>query len=208
MKIKAFFLHHANRAIKDFCWGQYVGDFYRVKDAILRKYGSATGYDIQHIEGKKCRSCGGKGYHPKYSCHYPYNVYDYADCWHCCAGWFKHPQWICLERIAFGGYIFHRPLKRELCVKNPFTAEELGWQVSATPVINGYIEHRPAWIGKYAIALVMIHTPDFKLICKRILKEWKCYWQMKYSRIARRFKRKPKQQVIYQVVVTNEDLPF
>lgn len=206
--MKAFLLHHANRAIKDFCWGQYVGDFYRVKDVILRKYGKAVGYDIQHIEGKKCRSCGGKSYHPKYSNRYPYNVYDYADCWHCCGGWFKYPQWICLERIAFGGYIFHRPLKRELCVKNPFTAEELGWQVSATPVIQGYIEHSSSWIGKYAIALIMINTPDFKLICKRILKEWGWYWQTKYDRIARRFKRKPKQEVIYQVVSEGEDLPF
>lgn len=99
-------------------------------------------------------------------------------------------------------------MKRELCVKNPFTAEELGWQVSETPVINGYIEHRPTWIGKYAIALIMIHTPDFKLICKRILKEWKWYWQMKYDRIARKFKGKPKQQVIYQEVITEQDLPF
>lgn len=205
----AFILHHANRAIKDFCWGQFTGDFYRVKDAILKKHGKAVGYDVQHIEGKRCRSCGGKGYHPKYSWYYPYNVYDHATCYHCDgSGWYKDPQWICLERITFGHYIFHRPLKREYGVKNPFTEESLGWQVSDTPVITGYIEHSPAWIGKYAIALIMFGTPDFKLICKRILKEWKWYWQTRVDRITRRFKRKPKQQIICHSIMTDEDLPF
>lgn len=200
--IKAFILHHANRAIKEFCWGQFTGDFYVVKDAILRKHGKVVGYDVQHIKGKKCRSCGGRGYHPRYSNRYPYNVYDYADCWHCCGGWFKLPQWICLERITYGRHIFHRPLKREYMVKNPFTKEEIGFCVTETPVIEGYIKHSAAWFGKYAIALIMFRTPDFKLICNRILKEWKWYWQRRYSWIITRLSRRPKPQVIY------EDLPF
>lgn len=205
--MKAFLLHHANRSIKDFCWGQFTGDFYKVKDAILKKHGKAVGYDVQHIKGKKCRSCGGTGFHARYSNRPPYKPYDWDGCYHCGAnGWYKDPQWICLERIAFDGYIFHRPLKREYGVKNPFTTEELGWQVSVNPVIDGYIEHNPTWFGKYAIALIMFGTPDFKLICKRILKEWKWYWQRKYDRIARKFKRKPKQQqqITYQTVSSDE----
>ena len=208
--MKAFILHHANRSIKDFAWGQYTGDFYRVKDAILRKYGKAVGYDVQHIEGKKCRSCEGCGYHTRYSWHYPYKAYDWDSCWHCGGnGWYKDPQWICLERIAFGRYVFHRPLKREYGVKNPFTKEELGWDVLEKPVISGYIDHTSTWFGKYAIALIMIHTPDFKLICSRILKEWKWYWQIRRDRILRPFK--PKRRPAMQTTIpdwSGEDLPF
>jgi hypothetical protein len=202
--MKAFILHHANRAIKDFACGQYAGDFYRVKDAILKKHGKAVGYDIQHIEGKKCFKCNGSGNYPRWD---QYGIYDPDACWHCAGtGWYRDPQWICLERIAFGRYVFHRPLKREYGVTNPFTKEELGWDISTTPVINGYIEHRAAWIGKYAIAMIMIGTPDFKLICKRILKEWKWYWQRKRDRIARLFK--VKRQLVIQWREVNEDLPF
>lgn len=55
----------ANRAIKDFCWGHYVGDFYRVKDAILRRYGKAVGYDIQHIQNNRLFINQTKIYHFK-----------------------------------------------------------------------------------------------------------------------------------------------
>jgi hypothetical protein len=202
--MKAFILHHANRAIKDFAWGRYAGDFYRVKDAILRKHGRSVGYDVQHIEGKKCHTCRGTGLYPRWD---QYRIYDPDACWHCLGnGWYKDPQWICLERIAFGRYIFHRPLKREYGITNPFTKEELGWDVSGRPVINGYIEHRSTWVGPYAIALIMIGTPDFKLICKRILKEWKWYWQRKCDRFLQLFK--SKRQPAVQEYLFDEDLPF
>src|SRR5687767_8378355 len=53
--ILSHLLHHANRETK-------MDEFYRIKDKILTKYGKVIGYDVQFIEGKKCKSCGGFGY--------------------------------------------------------------------------------------------------------------------------------------------------
>lgn len=80
-------------------------------------------------------------------------------------------------------------MKREYCVTNPFTSESLGWQVSDRPVINGYVEHKSTTFGKYALALIMINTPDFKLIVKRIAKEWRWYIDRQLGNMKR--KRKP-----------------
>lgn len=119
------------------------------------------GYDIQHIPGKQCYSCGGTGYHEYYSNTPPYKVYDQSYCWHCINGWYKLPQWICLARIKFGEYTFHRPLKREYMEKNPFTKEEMGYDVSTTPIINGYIEHnksRYATFARFVLYLIYNRT--------------------------------------------------
>jgi hypothetical protein len=121
--ILSWLLHHANRHTKS-------ESFYKIKDEILTRYGKQVGYDIQHIPGKTCNSCGGRGQHPKYSNTPPYKIYDWADCYHCWGGWYKFPKWICLARIEFGTYIFHKPLKREEKINNPFTKEELGWDVT------------------------------------------------------------------------------
>lgn len=149
--IISYLLHAANRNIKGKS-GQFIDAFYKIKDEIL-KGGKWIGYDIQHIRGKRCNACDGKGNYPKYG--YNGKVYDYADCYHCFAGWYKMPIWICLRRIQYGKFIFHKPLKREEHIGNPFTKESLGWQVSDNPIIEGYIDHQKHRLGGYAIFILL-----------------------------------------------------
>ena len=139
-------LHHANRYSKSL-------EFYTIKDTLL-KSGIHVGYDIQYIHGKQCRSCGGTGQHAKYSNTYPYKAYDWDTCWHCHGGWYRLPMWICLDRIAYGPYIFHRPKKREYAVDNPWTTDNMGWSVTERAVIRGYIEHQPTSFGLYALLIL------------------------------------------------------
>jgi hypothetical protein len=152
--ILAYLLHSANRNIKGKS-EKFISTFYLIKDKILKR-GKWVGYDVQHIKGKKCNSCGGTGLHARYSNTPPYKPYDYDDCYHCFAGWYKMPLWICLRRIQFGKYVFHKPLKREEHIGNPFTQESLGWEVSSNPVIEGYIEHEKHWFGGYAIFIIFL----------------------------------------------------
>lgn len=154
----AFLLHHANRAAKNY---PYLNEFYAIKDRLL-KNAAHDGYDIQHIRGKRCHSCDGTGVHEKYSMYPPYKVYDTEGCWRCNGtGYYKHPQWICLQRVKFGGYIFHRPLKREYSVRNPWKEDVMGWEVSSRPVIEGYIKHRASWFGVWALLILFfIHDPS------------------------------------------------
>lgn len=147
MSILAFILHHANRCSKS-------PAYYKVKDKILKKYGKDVGYDIQHLPGKRCHSCGGTGWHDRYSMYAPYGVYDSDPCWHCKWGWYRESQWVCLQRIKFGKYIFHRPLKREFGVVNPWVENEMGWVVSESPVIEGYIDHHATWFSPYMLLLL------------------------------------------------------
>jgi hypothetical protein len=157
--ILAFLLHHANRYTK-------LQGFYVIKDHLLKKYGVHLAYDIQHIPGKKCWSCGGTGEHARYSNTYPYKPYDYDACWHCVCGWYQLPKWICLDRIKFSTYIFHRPLKREERVRNPFTEEQMGWKVSDT-IIKGYIEHTSSWFGVWAL-LILFRLYNREAYCKEL----------------------------------------
>jgi hypothetical protein len=153
--ILSWLLHQANRC------DDRREQFYPIKDRILQRYGKEVGYDIQHITGKKCHSCGGKGYHTYYSMYPPYSAYDWKDCWHCTSGWYKLPQWNCLARIRFGRYTFHRPLKREHAVRTPWTENEMGWKVMDRPVIEGYIEHTGSWFSEWAL-LILFRIYDRK----------------------------------------------
>lgn len=147
MKVLAWLLHHANRFSKDQA-------FYKVKDRILSKHGKQVGYDIQSLPGKKCFSCHGTGRHARWD---QYGIYDPQCCWRCAGnGWFKDPQWVCLSRIEFKGYVFHKPLKREYSVKNPFSGENMGWLVSDRPVIDGYIRHEHTWFAVYALMVIYL----------------------------------------------------
>ena len=146
-----FLLHAANRNIKTHD-GEYLFAFYEIKDKILKKHGIVLGYDIQHIKGKQCWSCGGTGQHAKYG--YNGKIYDYDDCYHCMRGWYKLPMWICLHRISYGKYIFHKPLKKEQHFGNPFTEESMGFKVTERPVIEGYIEHGFHKFGDTAVLIL------------------------------------------------------
>jgi hypothetical protein len=178
----SWLLHHANRHTKS-------ESFYAIKDQILSKYGKHIGYDVQHIPGKKCNSCGGKGQHPKYSNRPPYNIYDWADCYRCWGGWYKFPKWICLARIQFGRYVFHKPLKREERVTNPFTTDEIGWTVTDRPVIKGYIEHTKTWFS-YPAFLIMFwlyNRPMFAVLWQQYKQDLRYRWHWKKRRIKERF---------------------
>lgn len=120
-----------------------------------------VGYDVQFIEGKKCNSCQGRGYHYKYGRNG--KPYDTADCYHYWGGWYKHPTWVLLKRIQLGKYIFHKPIQKEIRFKtNPFT-REAGWNVT-DQVIQGYIEHTRTKHGKDALVILYL------------LYDWKGYW--------------------------------
>lgn len=178
----AFLLHHANRYSKS-------QEFYAVKDMLLKKYGREDGYDIQHLPGVRCRSCGGRGQHPRYSNTPPYKIYDWADCYHCWGGWYKLPQWICLQRYRFGSYVFHRPLKRERCVRNPWTEDNMGWQVSGRHVVEGYIDHHRSWFGPLALLILFrIYDLDsYRLQRGRIEREMKNDLRWRWIRFKKLF---------------------
>jgi len=180
--MKPFLLHAANRNIKNEA-DEIRNAFYAIKDKILSKYGHVIGYDVQHIKGKRCNSCGGSGRHPKYG--HNGKVYDYADCYHCWGGWYKFPIWVALHRIQYGNFVFHKPLKRHECVHNPFAQEEIGWKVTDSPVIEGYIEHKDHWFGDYAMLILFwfYNRPIFDALFKT-----KWYW--KKVSIRNWFKRK------------------
>jgi hypothetical protein len=180
--ILSWLLHQANR------FSSSPG-FYHIKDLILTKYGKQVGYDIQKIDGKKCWSCDGTGLHARYSNTPPYKPYDYDDCWHCIGGWYKLPKWICLARIKFGKYTFHKPLKREECVKNPFTEEEMGWKVTDQPVIKGYIEHTATWFGRYAtLILYCLYDREMAPACWRdVVFHLKLDANWKWTKLKKRF---------------------
>lgn len=160
MNILAFLLHHANKCTK-------LPEFYAIKDKILSKHGIFIGTDIQFIEGKKCYTCHGTGvYHSLYS--------NYSDtCDNCYGGWYKIPMWILLSRRQFGKYVFHKPEKREYCLKNPFVASK------DTKFIEGYIDHHYAKYSFLAIYILFL-LYDRKMFRKYYLQNvgvwWRTYW--------------------------------
>jgi hypothetical protein len=165
--ILAYLLHHANREYRS-------EEFYRIKNRILTKYGKVVGHDVQFIEGKKCRSCGGKGFHYRYGYGHYYNT---ADCYHCWGGWYKSPAWVLLQRIRFGRCIFHKPIERKLQSKNPYIQSDYmpeDLRLNLGPeVIQGYIDHKRTKFGKNARTILFL------------LYDWKGYWKRWYKSIGR-----------------------
>lgn len=147
--ILAYLLHHANRSISRIVVGR--DEFYAIKKMLLKQYGEHIVYEIQHFEGKKCYTCGGSGVYTGYY----FSGHKWQDsCNRCIGGWFKLPAWVCLEKLKMGMYRFHQPIKREECVKNPFSKEEIGWEVSKEKIIQGYIEHDHTEMGWYALMIL------------------------------------------------------
>lgn len=99
-RIISFLLHHANKGCKQ-------ESFYNIKNRLLKDK-PVVRFDIQHIAGKKCHSCGGRGAHPRYG--YNGKIYDWADCYHCWGGWYRLPKWNILRLVKFGKYYFHQPV--------------------------------------------------------------------------------------------------
>jgi hypothetical protein len=211
--ILPFLLHHANRCIKEF--EQHQHNFYKIKDTILKK-GEHIAYDIQHIPGKKCRACNGKGIYTGY--HWSGDQW-HDQCWHCWRGWFKMPVWICLDRIKFGKYTFHRPLKREQSVVNPFTTENMGWEVSKAPVIEGYITHDSTDLGFISLLILffLYEREYFYVVKKDITRrlKWRIHWRfdaIKKKYHWRKLFPRPKVAMLpldkENNIVPDEELPF
>ena len=147
--ILPFLLHHANRSIYRIGVGR--DEFYAIKKKLLAR-GKHVNYDVQHFEGKKCNACGGTGVYHGY---YMMSGEKWSDtCNRCWGGWYILPMWVCLSRIKYGPYYFHQPLKREKCVKNPFTREELGWEVTDRPIVEGPITHKNTDMGWIAVLIL------------------------------------------------------
>ncbi len=147
-KILSWLLHHANLKYSN-------PEFYEIKNRILKKYGRHICYDVQFIEGKRCRSCYGTGTHIKWNW-YTGKAYDQDICWNCDGtGWYKRPVWNILARLELGKYTFHQPYQRS------YTKPDNG-----IPVIEGYIDHN---LSKYsALAATML----FLFFEKGYLKKW------------------------------------
>lgn len=212
--ILSFLLHHANRSV-------FLLDdrnlFYEIKDNLLKKYGSFVRYDVQHIEGKKCRSCGGSGQHVKYSYNSPYKAYDWSDCWHCVGGWFKFPQWNLLSVISFGLYCFHSPTKREYRINNPWTEEKMGWDFSKSPVIKGYIEHAESKFGRISMLILfrLYNNAQYKILLAESIKSLKWVFKRRINGIKKLsvsdlILNKPKWPPIHWISADGnfEELPF
>lgn len=134
--ILAWLLFHANKS-KD-------KRFYEIKNRILKKYGNPIGFDIQHIEGKQCFSCGGTGTH--HYINWEGEEYDRDTCWHCSGtGWFKRPVWNYLYQIKFGRYVFHQPFERAY-IKPEGTLL----------VFVGYVEHNKTKYTDFALFLLFL----------------------------------------------------
>lgn len=213
--ILPFLLHHANRAVKDaFYFTQDRDAFYAIKDAILKKHGKHVNYDVQHIPGKKCRTCGGSGVYTGY---HTYSGDMWEDtCNHCWRGWFKLPVWICLSRIKFGKYYFHKPLKREQCVKNPFTLEELGWQVTERPIIEGYIDHNMSFFGRVALLILsyLYDKASYLRVKDKLMGQIRSSTRWKIQRLLSWRKLLPAPKITFSYldddgcVIDDDDLPF
>lgn len=151
--ILSWLLHHANRSIgfERVC----RDEFYLIKDKILKQHGQHLDYEVQKIDGKKCFTCDGSGVYTGY---YMMSGEKWQDtCNRCCGdGWYVLPKWICLSRIKFGPYIFHKPLKREQCVRNPWTERNMGWVVTNRPIIQGYIEHNRSRFGQISLLILYL----------------------------------------------------
>ncbi len=152
--ILATILHHANRHSKD-------PKFYAIKNRLVKKHGEFIGHDVQHVEGKKCFSCGGTGEFHSWSS-------DYIDqCYKCDGtGWYKDPFWTILEKYKFGKHTFHQPLKK--VYKKPDIETN----------VNGYISHNYTEYGGRAVMLLylLFDFSYFVQCIKGMGLGWRYYW--------------------------------
>lgn len=211
IKILSWLLHHANRKFK-------TQEFYAIKSQILNKHAVLQGYEVQFIEGKKCYSCGGKGYHMKLD---NYNL-PFADpCWFCFDGWYKRPFWSILKKVKFGSYTFHQPVER--VYEKP--------DIISNKTIEGYIEHEQSKHSKFALVVLymLYNQAAFKAYWqnwyKHIGRGWRLKWYhprsyinniahlVRYKRKAIPFKRSEKYKYSLpswrnKITQTEDDLPF
>ncbi len=121
--------------------------FYCVKARILKRFGRVVDYDIQLLDGIRCR-CG-SGRHYSY-----YDGYLHADvCWHCGGtGWYKPQRIVLLRKYRLGRYTFHVPLDTFLNYRASFRMPVtfLGRE------IRGYVTHRTSHFASEASAWLFL----------------------------------------------------
>jgi hypothetical protein len=138
--------------------------FYTVKTKILLKYGTKTGFDLQHIEGKKCFSCGGTGVYTGY--HYSGRVYR-DTCYRCAGGWYKRPHTNKLDKYRLGKNIFHLPVKT-------MYKYEIILEKGTQSDIEGYIYHYNNITHDQSKECILWLLLLFNL------KQFKYFWQSAY----------------------------
>jgi hypothetical protein len=161
-------LHHANRSTKS-------DRFYAIKNRILDRFGRIVGYDIQHIPGKKCFTCGGRGIYVGYYWESGDEWQDTCNrCWG--NGWYKDPQWNILELKSFGKFRFHKPIERFRSLKklNAYCDDK---GIDQARPIDGYIDHRYSRYGNWAVLILhIVYERRFPPIDVGFGLGWPCYW--------------------------------
>lgn len=134
ISILSWLLHYANQNGKD-------ERFYKIKNRILANYGRHICYEVQFIEGKKCRSCGGTGKYIGYG----YYGKFVNPCYNCYNGWYKRPEWNILALVRFGKYEFHQPFMR--VYEDPKFKGK---------TFTGYVERYPTKLTVFAIIVLFL----------------------------------------------------
>jgi hypothetical protein len=214
ISVLSWLLHYGNQNGKD----QY---FYKVKNRLLAKYGKHICYEVQFIEGKKCRSCDGTGIYKGYNWQYGWFR---NPCYNCYNGWYKRPEWNILALISFGKYEFHQPFMR--VYDDP---------QSKCKTFDGYVERHPTNLSRIAafILLLVFEKGYLKRFYRESGNGWRLYWWLPRNwvnniiylikhgrksypfhhkgvlrqRIERRFFPKPK-PVFYPSINDEDELPF
>lgn len=112
-------------------------EFYALKQGLLVRWGTADGYDIQHIK-KECYGCKGTGI-------YDHDYYGEVTCNRCYEGVYQD-AWIKLDRFKLGGYAFHCPTDR-VDLKWSFGNDAKRWWLTVNgglprSTFEGYVSHR------------------------------------------------------------------
>lgn len=144
ISVLSWLLHYANQNGKD-------EHLYKTKNQLLAKYGRHICYEVQFIEGKKCRSCGGTGKYVRYG----YYGKFVNPCYNCYNGWYKRPEWNILALVSFGNYEFHQPFMR--VYEDP---------QSKCKTFEGYVERHPTLLTGLAVTIL------FLMYEKGYLKRW------------------------------------
>lgn len=152
----AFLLHHANRAEKS-------STYYNLKKRILSRFGTVSGEDVQFIEGKEC-----------YYCHHYEEPEDCSSCDG--TGWYKRPFYSLLQRVTFGGYIFHQPIRKIYLLEE---GEKLA-QANQRPRIEGYISHTPTRLSIISLnILYLLYEPKHFYLSRLLRNIGTSYWDIR-----------------------------
>lgn len=107
--------------------------FYRLKDALLKRFALPAGHDAQYIE-KKCWSCAGTGTFAGFDNGVRWIARAPQPCTRCVKGIYER-YWIVLARFSLGERLFHKPIHR--------VSQKTSLPPQIDHFIEGYIKHAP-----------------------------------------------------------------